>query len=80
MGIVHCCALHSICTCLCERVCRSGELKEEYDRTKVEMQKAEEDTQFSYNKKKGIAAEKKDAKLEKQEAERFQLMKRQLVS
>lgn len=60
-------------------VYRSGELKEEYDRTKIEMQKAEEDTQFSYNKKKGIAAEKKDAKLEKQEAERFQLMKRQLV-
>lgn len=64
----------------CVFVYRSGELKEEYDRTKIEMQKAEEDTQFSYNKKKGIAAEKKDAKLEKQEAERFQLMKRQLVS
>ncbi len=70
--------LHYAAEYICE--CRSGELKEDYDRTKVEMQKAEEDTQFSYNKKKGIAAEKKDAKLEKQEAERYQLMKRQLVT
>ena len=58
---------------------RSGELKEEYDRLKAEMQKAEEDTQFSYNKKRGIAAEKKDAKLEKEEAEKYQRLKQQLV-
>ena len=59
--------------------CRSGELKEEYDKCKSEMLKAEEDTQFNYHKKRGIAAEKKEAKLEKDEAERYQRLKNQLV-
>ena len=59
---------------------RSGELKEEYDKAKAEMSKAEEDTQFNYHKKKGIAAEKKEAKLEKDEAERYQKLKEQVVS
>lgn len=59
---------------------RSGELKEEYEKTKAEMLKAEEDTQFNYHKKKGIAAERKEAKLEKEEAERYQRLKDQLVS
>ncbi len=58
---------------------RSGELKEEYDKAKTEMMKAEEDTQFNYHKKRGIAAEKKEAKLEKDEAERYQRLKLQLV-
>ena len=44
------------------------------------MLKAEEDTQFNYHKKKGIAAEKKEAKLEKDEAERYQRLNEQLVS
>lgn len=58
---------------------RSGELKEEYDKAKAEMLKAEEDTQFTYHKKKGIAAERKEAKLEKDEAERFQKLQEQMV-
>ena len=58
---------------------RSGELKEEYDKAKAEMLKAEEDTQFNYHKKRGVAAEKKEAKLEKEEAERYQKLKIQLV-
>ena len=60
--------------------CRSVELKEEYERTKTEMLKAEEDTQFNYHKKRNIAAEKKEAKMEKDEAERYQRLKDQLVS
>ena len=44
------------------------------------MLKAEEDTQFNYHKKRGIAAERKEAKLEKDEAERYQRLKDQLVS
>lgn len=32
---------------------------------------AEEETQFTYQKKKGIAAERKEAKHEKMEAERY---------
>ena len=59
--------------------CRSGELKEEYDKAKAEMLKAEEDTQFNYHKKKGIAAEKKEAKMEKDEADRYQKLKDELV-
>jgi len=43
------------------------------------MLKAEEDTQFNYHKKKGIAAEKKEAKLEKDEAERYQKLKLEVV-
>jgi len=60
--------------------CRSVELKEEYERAKTEMLKAEEDTQFNYHKKRNIAAEKKEAKMEKDEAERYQRLKDQLVS
>lgn len=44
------------------------------------MLKAEEDTQFTYHKKKGIAAERKEAKMEKDEAERFQKLQEQMVS
>lgn len=54
-------------------------MKEEYDRLKTEMLKAEEDTQFTYQKKKGIAAERKEAKQEKEEAERYQRLKDELV-
>jgi structural maintenance of chromosome 1 len=54
-------------------------LKEEYERAKGEMLKAEEDTQFNYHKKRNIAAEKKEAKMEKDEAERYQRLKDQLV-
>jgi len=57
----------------------SGGLKEEYEKTKAEMLKAEEDTQFTYLKKKGIAAERKEAKLEKEEAEKYQRLKDQYV-
>ena len=60
-------------------VSRSGELSEEYEKAKTEMLKAEEDTQFNYHKKRGIAAEKKEAKMEKDEAERYQRLKEQLV-
>ena len=81
------------CVCVCEMpcnvlsgmltvpgCCRSVELKEEYERAKTEMLKAEEDTQFNYHKKRNIAAEKKEAKMEKDEAERYQRLKDQLVS
>lgn len=54
-------------------------MKEEYERAKAEMLKAEEDTQFNLNKKKGIAAERKEARLEKEEAERYQRLNEQLV-
>ena len=43
------------------------------------MLKAEEDTQFNYHKKRGIAAEKKEAKMEKDEAEKYQSLRVKLV-
>uniref|UniRef100_A0A8D3BL51 Structural maintenance of chromosomes protein 1A n=1 Tax=Scophthalmus maximus TaxID=52904 RepID=A0A8D3BL51_SCOMX len=62
-------------TALFEEISRSGELAQEYERRKKEMVKAEEDTQFNYHRKKNIAAERKEAKQEKEEAERYQRLK-----
>lgn len=55
-------------------------LKEDYNRLKQEMILAEEETQFTYQKKKGIAAERKEAKHEKMEAERYARLKNEYVS
>ena len=66
-------------TALFEEISGSGALKEEYDRLKAEMLKAEEDTQFTLQKKKGIAAERKEAKLEKEEAEKYQKLRDDLA-
>ena len=57
--------------------CRSGEMREQYERAKAEMMKAEEDTQHNYQRKKGIAAERKEAKMEKDEADRYRNLKLQ---
>uniref|UniRef100_A0A8C6Y5Y0 Structural maintenance of chromosomes 1B n=1 Tax=Naja naja TaxID=35670 RepID=A0A8C6Y5Y0_NAJNA len=59
-------------TQLFEQISTSGELAAEYEEKKKNLQKAEEEAQFSYNKKKNIAAERKFAKLEKKEAEHYQ--------
>ncbi|XP_070300439.1 structural maintenance of chromosomes protein 1A [Salvelinus sp. IW2-2015] len=66
-------------TALFEEISRSGELAQEYDRRKKEMVTAEEDTQFNYHRKKNIAAERKEAKQEKEEAERYQRLKDEVV-
>lgn len=54
-------------TQLLEQISNSGEFATEYEEKKRAMQKAEEDAQFSYSKKKNVAAERKRAKLEKDE-------------
>ncbi|XP_048371308.1 structural maintenance of chromosomes protein 1B [Sphaerodactylus townsendi] len=61
-------------TQLFEQISSSGELAVEYAEKKTLMQKAEEDAQFSYNKKKNVAAERKRAKLEKNEADHYQML------
>lgn len=43
------------------------------------MQKAEEETQTNYHKKRGIAQERKEAKAELEEAEKYQHLQRKLV-
>lgn len=50
-----------------EAISTSGELVGEYEEKKRKLQKAEEDAQFNFNKKKNAAAERKHAKLEKEE-------------
>lgn len=40
-------------TSLFEEISGSNEFKEEYDKAKVEMSKAEQETQYSYHRKKG---------------------------
>ncbi|KAJ7329449.1 hypothetical protein JRQ81_015623 [Phrynocephalus forsythii] len=65
-------------TQLFEQISNSEELAAEYVEKKKSMQKAEEDAQFSYNKKKNVAAERKRAKLEKEEAERYQMLLQEL--
>lgn len=66
-------------TQLFEEISGSGLIKDEYNKLKYEMQVAEEETQFTYLKKKGIAAERKEAKLEKLEAERYTKLKQEYV-
>jgi len=66
-------------TALFEEISGSGALKTEYDRLKSEMLKAEEETNYTYLKKRGVVAERKEAKLEKEEAEKYQRLKEELA-
>ncbi|XP_070611368.1 structural maintenance of chromosomes protein 1B isoform X2 [Erythrolamprus reginae] len=59
-------------TQLFEQISNSGELAAEYAKKKRDLQKAEDDAQFSYKKKKSVTAERKQAKIEKVEAEHYQ--------
>ncbi|CAL2030458.1 unnamed protein product [Caenorhabditis brenneri] len=67
-------------TQLFEELSRSHEFQAEYERLKVEMTKAEDDTQHNMNKRRGIAQEKREAKMEKDEAEKYQQMKNELAA
>eukprot|EP00069_Balaena_mysticetus_P003549 bmy_04239T0 len=61
-----------------EEISTSRELIGEYEEKKRKLQKAEEDAQFNFNKKKNVAAARKHAKLEKEEAERYQSLLEEL--
>ncbi|XP_039719130.1 structural maintenance of chromosomes protein 1B isoform X2 [Pteropus medius] len=61
-----------------EEISSSRDLIGEYEEKKRKLQKAEEDAQFNFNKKKNVAAERKHAKLEKEEAERYQSLLEEL--
>ncbi|CAM9460632.1 unnamed protein product [Chrysoparadoxa australica] len=58
-------------TDLFEQISGSDQLKAEYDELKKKMEVAQENTIFNFQKKKGYQAERKQAKLQKEEAERF---------
>ncbi len=59
---------------------RSAEFKEEYERSKAEMQKLEEEATFNLNKKKNIVAERKEARIEIDEAEKYKRLHHKWVS
>ncbi|XP_031207586.1 structural maintenance of chromosomes protein 1B isoform X2 [Mastomys coucha] len=61
-----------------EEISTSGEFIGEYEAKKKKLQKAEEDAQFHFNRKKNIAAERKHAKVEKEEAEHYQSLLEEL--
>ncbi|XP_041111222.1 structural maintenance of chromosomes protein 1B isoform X2 [Polyodon spathula] len=61
-------------TQLFERISNSLDLADSYEKKKKELQKAEEDAQFHYNKKKNVAAEQKHVKQEKEEAQKYQTL------
>uniref|UniRef100_H2YW16 SMC hinge domain-containing protein n=1 Tax=Ciona savignyi TaxID=51511 RepID=H2YW16_CIOSA len=62
-------------TQLFEEISGSGEFKEDYEKAKSEMTKAEQETQYSFHRKKGIAAERKEAKQEKDEADKYRKLR-----
>merc|ERR1711974_390293 len=57
----------------------SGDKKKEYDRLKDEMVQAEENTQYTYQKKKTLGLERKEAKMEKEEAEKYKKLQDNLA-
>lgn len=63
-----------------EEISRSAEYKEEYERSKAEMQKLEEEATFNLNKKKNIVAERKEARIEIDEAEKYKKLHSKWVS
>jgi structural maintenance of chromosome 1 len=65
-------------TALFEEISRSNEFKEDYVNKKVRMDRSEEELHHMYVKKKGIAAEKKEAQGEINEAKKYQNLKEEL--
>ncbi|GMT22001.1 hypothetical protein PFISCL1PPCAC_13298, partial [Pristionchus fissidentatus] len=65
-------------TAMFEEISRSVEFANEYERLKAEMGKAENEAQNNMNKRRGIAAEKKEARMEREEAEKYQQLKEEL--
>nr|XP_015208801.1 PREDICTED: structural maintenance of chromosomes protein 1B [Lepisosteus oculatus] len=61
-------------TQLFERISSSADLAEEYEAKKRATQKAEENAQFLYNRKKVVSVEQKEAKLEQVEAQKYQAL------
>lgn len=58
---------------------RSCEYKAEYEQKKEELIKQEESLVVIFSKRRDIVREKRQAMMEKEEAERYEMMRRQLV-
>ena len=66
-------------TALFEEISHSNEFKEDYVNKKVKMDRSEEELHHMYVKKKGIAAEKKEAQGEINEAKKYQNLRDDLA-
>ncbi|KDO31305.1 hypothetical protein SPRG_03921 [Saprolegnia parasitica CBS 223.65] len=66
-------------TRLFEMISSSDELKDEYEKCMEAKNAAEENTIFAYQKKKGLAAERKIVREQKEEAERFKQKRKELT-
>ncbi|CAF4694112.1 unnamed protein product [Rotaria sp. Silwood1] len=64
-------------TIMFEELSRSGELRDEYEQTKQEKNKAEQDTHANFQKKKGVEKQKKEVRLEKEVAQKYAALKTQ---
>ena len=67
-------------TRLIEQISGSLDLKEEYESVKALTERATEFSSFNFHKKKGVAAEMKVFKEQKEEAVRFQKLSEEKVS
>uniref|UniRef100_A0A1I8AWF5 SMC hinge domain-containing protein n=1 Tax=Steinernema glaseri TaxID=37863 RepID=A0A1I8AWF5_9BILA len=63
-----------------EELSRSNELQNEYAKLKTELTKAENDAQLNMNKRRSIAAEKREAKIEQTEAEKYNKLREEMNS
>lgn len=66
-------------TALFEQISGSEELKKDYEELEVQKARAEETTVFMYQKRKTVAAEKKQKKEQKEEAEKHLRLQGELV-
>ncbi len=66
-------------TGLFEQISGSEDLKKDYEELEVQKARAEEKTVFNYQKKRTIAAERKQKKEQKEEAEKHLRLQGQLV-
>jgi structural maintenance of chromosome 1 len=64
---------------LLEQISGSLELKTEYEKAKEELDKATDNATFNFSKRRGIAAEIKQYKEQKTEAEKFESLSAQKV-
>ncbi len=66
-------------TRLIEQISGSIELKDEYEILKAQQEKATEQSAFNFHRKKGVHAEMKQFKEQKEEAEKFRKFSQQKV-
>ena len=67
-------------TALIEELSKSSENKAEYERLKLDMQKAEVDAQDNMSRRRDVALEKKEAKAEKEQAKNYQAVRSEFTT